>query len=146
MLVGIDDTNLTIIVCDLGVGIPSTLPAKHSNSFLSQLKNKLGVTGSSDSEMIRVSTHIKETRTKLTHRGKGGKDFRSMPEIFTSSFLAIRSNKGSFFITGKDHPPLKSVSSRKYVPSTNNAESMIEHSESICGTLVEWAIQLKDLQ
>jgi hypothetical protein len=146
MLVGIDEENLTIIVCDLGVGIPNTLPAKHSDSFLSQLKTKLGITGSSDSEMIRASTHIKETRTKLTHRGKGGKDFRSMPENFTSSFLAIRSNKGSFFITGKDHPPFKPVSSRKYVPGTNSAESMIEHGESICGTLIEWAIQIKDLQ
>ncbi|WP_426180414.1 hypothetical protein [Pseudomonas sp. TWRC1-2] len=146
MLVGIDDENLTIIVCDLGVGIPSTLPAKHSDSFLSNLKSRLGITGSSDSEMIRASTHIKETRTKLKYRGKGGKDFRSMPETFTSSFLAIRSNKGSFFITGRDHQPFKAVSSRKYIPGTNNSESTIEHDESICGTLVEWAIQVKDLQ
>jgi hypothetical protein len=146
MLVGRDEAHLTIIVCDLGVGIPSTLPTKHEASFLSSLKTLLGVTGSTDSEMIRISTHIKETRTKLSNRGKGGKDFRSMPANFPSSYLAIRSNKGAFFITGKEHAPFKGVSSRKYVPGTDRSESMIEHENSIRGTLIEWAIPIKDLQ
>lgn len=146
MLVGIDESDLTIIVCDLGVGIPRTLPVKHEESFLNRIKSALGVTGNSDSEMIRISTHIKETRTKLSNRGKGGKDFRSMPANFPSSYLAIRSNKGSFFITGRERAPLKKVSSRVYVPGTHNSESMIEHSNSICGTLIEWAIPIKDLQ
>lgn len=146
MLVGKDESSLTIIICDLGVGIPNTLPAKHEESFLSQIKTALGIIGNSDSEMIRISTHIKQTRTNQKHRGKGGKDFRSMPANFPTSYLAIRSNKGSFFITGKEHAPLKGVSSRKYVSDTNKSESMIENTNSICGTLIEWAIPLKDLQ
>ncbi|MCH5486763.1 hypothetical protein [Pseudomonas syringae] len=146
MLVGKDETSLTIIICDLGVGIPNTLPVKHEESFLSQIKNALGIVGNSDSEMIRISTHIKQTRTNQKHRGKGGKDFRSMPANFPSSYLAIRSNKGAFFITGKEHIPFKGVSSRKFVPDTQKSESMIEHKNSICGTLIEWAIPLKDLQ
>lgn len=146
MLVGLDDSTLSIIVCDLGVGIPNTLPSKHEESMLNYIKTALGITGNSDSDLIRMSTHIRQTRTKLNNRGKGGKDFRSMTVNFPSSVLTIRSNKGAFFITGKERANLKKVSSRRFVSDTNKSESMIEHANSICGTLIEWAIPLKDLR
>lgn len=146
MLVGLDDATLSIIVCDLGVGIPNTLPSKHEESILNYIKTALGITGNSDSDMIQMSTHIRQTRTKLNNRGKGGKDFRSMTINFPSSVLTVRSNKGAFFITGKERASLKKVSSRRFVSGTDRSESMIEHANSICGTLIEWAIPLKDLR
>lgn len=37
MLVGIDNEHITVIVCDLGVGIPVTLPKLHSESILKRI-------------------------------------------------------------------------------------------------------------
>lgn len=146
MLVGNDERDLSVIVCDLGVGIPKTMPTKHSPGLLSAVKSAFGILNNSDSEMIRASTHIRETRTKLTHRGKGGKDFRSITTNFPSASLTIRSNKGAFFITGEKCKPLKSSSSRRYVSDTKKTESTIEHQKSICGTLMEWTVPLQDLK
>lgn len=146
MLVGADHENLTVIVCDLGVGIPQTLPQKHPASLLDQIKSTFGIFGQSDSEMIRISTHIKQTRTGKPNRGKGGKDFRSITRNFPSATLIIRSNKGTFAITGKDSSQLRKVSARKFVENTDRTESTLEHSKSIRGTILEWIVPLKDVK
>lgn len=146
MLVGADQQNLTVIVCDLGVGIARTLPQKHPASLLDQIKSTFGIFGQSDSEMIRISTHIKQTRTGKPNRGKGGKDFRSITRNFPSATLIIRSNKGTFAITGKDSSQLRKVSARKFVEGTDRTESTIEHSKSIRGTILEWIVPLKDVK
>jgi len=146
MLVGVDDTNLCVLVCDLGVGIPKTLPTKHSAGLLNAIKSTFGILNNSDSEMIRASTHIRQTRTKLTNRGKGGKDFRSITKNFPTATLIIRSNKGAFFITGDKRAPLRASSSSRYVSGTNRSELTLEHSKSICGTLMEWIVPLQDLK
>ncbi|VVN74237.1 hypothetical protein PS708_00605 [Pseudomonas fluorescens] len=145
MLVGLDDFNLTVIICDLGVGIPETLPKKHPASLLNLIKSKFSIFDSSDSELIRASTHIKETRTLLDNRGKGGKDFRSIAKNFPSATLIVRSNRGAFFLTGEDSKPLKKTSSRRYVDGTNRRESTLNHAYSIRGTLTEWIVPLQDI-
>ena len=146
MLVGKDDTNLCIIVCDLGVGIPETLPRKHPTKLLDQIKHTFGIFDNSDSEMIRAATHLKQTRTKLSNRGKGGKDFRSITRNFPTASLIIRSNKGAFFITGEDAEPLPKASTRRFVPDSAGLESTLEHALSIHGTLIEWVVPLQDLE
>lgn len=146
MLVGIDNSDLCVIVCDLGVGIPETLPKKHPEKLLDMIRNSFGIFDSSDSEMIRASTHIRQTRTKMNNRGKGGKDFRSITRNFPTASLIIRSNKGSFFITGEEAKPFKSASSRRFVQGTKNMESTLEHKTSIHGTLIEWNVPLQDLE
>ncbi|WP_321837860.1 hypothetical protein [Pseudomonas kulmbachensis] len=146
MLVGIDNNSLCIIVCDLGVGIPETLPKKHPEKLLELIKDTFGIFDSSDSEMIRASTHIRQTRTKLSNRGRGGKDFRSITKNFPTATLIIRSNKGAFFITGNEAKPLSAASSRRYVKGTKNMESTLEHKKSIHGTLIEWIVPLQDLE
>lgn len=146
MLVGVDNENLNVIVCDLGVGIPQTLPQKHPASLLDQIKSTFGIFGQSDSEMIRVSTHIKQTRTGQPNRGKGGKDFRSITRNFPSATLIIRSNKGTFSITGKDSSQLSKISARRYIDGTDRSESTLENSKSIRGTILEWVVPLKDVK
>ncbi|MDQ4227056.1 hypothetical protein RBK84_21910 [Pseudomonas aeruginosa] len=145
MLVGLDETNLSVIVCDLGVGIPSTLPAKHPETLLQTIKQKFSIFGSNDSDMIVLSSHIKQTRTKLYNRGKGGKDFRSIIRNFPTAVFTIRSNKGVFSISGKDCAPMKAISARRFIEGTNRTESVLEHTKSIRGTLLEWVVPLKDL-
>lgn len=145
MLVGLDDFNLTVIICDLGVGIPETLPKKHPESLLNLIKSKFSIFDSSDAELIRASTHIKETRTLLDNRGKGGKDFRSIAKNFPSATLIVRSNRGAFFLTGENSKTLKKTSSRHYVNGTNRRESTLNHTHSIRGTLTEWIVPLQDI-
>lgn len=146
MLVGKDEMNLCIIVCDLGVGIPETLPKKHPTKLLDHIRSTFGIFDNSDSEMIRASTHLKETRTKLSNRGKGGKDFRSITRNFPTASLIIRSNKGAFFIEGEHAKPLPKASTRRFVADTNRKESTLEHDLSIHGTLIEWVVPLQDLE
>lgn len=146
MLVGKDDANLCIIVCDLGVGIPETLPKKHPTKLLDQIKSRFGISDNSDSELIRASTHLKQTRTQLSNRGKGGKDFRSITRNFPTASLIIRSNKGAFFIEGEHARPLPKASTRRFVPDTGRKESTVEHALSIHGTLIEWVVPLQDLE
>jgi len=151
MLVGYDATYLTVIICDLGVGIPSTLPKKHPESFLSLIRTRFSIFDNSDAELIRASTHVKETRshlstsTKLPNRGKGGADFRNIAKAFPTATLIVRSNKGAFFLTGEAAKPLKKSSSRRYVDGTNRTESTLNHSNSIRGTLTEWIVPVQDI-
>jgi hypothetical protein len=151
MLVGHDASYLTVIICDLGVGIPFTLPKKHPESLISLIKTKFSIFDNSDAELIRASTHIKETRshlstsTQLPNRGKGGADFRSVAKAFPTATLIVRSNKGAFFLTGEKAKPLKKSSSRRYVDGTNRAESTLNHSNSIHGTLTEWIVPVQDI-
>lgn len=151
MLVGYDKSYLTVIICDLGVGIPFTLPKKHPESLLSLIKTKFSIFDNSDAELIRASTHIKETRshlstsTHLPNRGKGGADFRSVAKAFPTATLIVRSNKGAFFLTGEKATPLKKSSSRRYIDGTNRSESTLNHSNSIRGTLTEWIVPVQDI-
>lgn len=146
MLVGIDDNDLNVLVCDLGVGISETLPEKHPQTLLDHIKNTFNIFGTSDSEMIRMSTLIKQTRTQLYNRGKGGKDFRSITKNFPAATLTIRSNKGVFYIRGATSKPLRNISARRFVEGTNRTESMLEHSKSIHGTILEWIVPLKEVK
>jgi hypothetical protein len=144
MLVGIDDERISVIVCDLGVGIPETLPKKHPPSLLTSIASSFGIIDQTDGEMIRASTYIKRTRTALSHRGKGGQDFRSIVEVFPSAQLSIRSNHGAFTLTGERCRRVRRDKSRRFVDGTNHRESVSNFRDSIRGTLIEWVLSAED--
>lgn len=145
MLVGTREDSMTLIICDLGVGIPQTLPLKHDLSLLTSITRALNILGNSDAELIRTSTFIKRTRTHLTYRGKGGADIRSITENFPSALLSIRSNRGCYVVAGRDFQGKIQGKNRNYVPDTDQHEWTSNHQGSICGTLVEWTVSLKAL-
>lgn len=144
MLVGIDDEHISVIVCDLGVGIPETLPKKHPQSLLTSIASTFGIIDQSDGELIRASTYIKRTRTALSHRGKGGQDFRSIVDVFPSAQLSIRSNQGAFTLTGERCKRARKDRSRRFVDGTNHRESVSNFRDSIRGTLIEWVLSAED--
>lgn len=143
MLVGIDENDISVVVCDLGVGIPQTLP-KHSENLLAQIFNMLPISRRDDAELIMASTYIKETRTKLSNRGKGSQDVRSIVDAFPSAHLVIRSNKGVYSIAGKDSKNLPRDSNAKYIAGTNSKERLSNYRDSIGGTIIEWVLTTKD--
>lgn len=145
MLVGEKQENITLIVCDLGVGIPVTLPKKHPESMLKAIFQKCKILGNSDAEMIHASTFIKRTRTHQTHRGKGGADIRSITEHFPGALLSIRSNRGCYVVAGESYAG-KIRSGYAKIDGAEGREWSASYSQSICGTLIEWTVSLKELE
>ncbi|MFC0988605.1 hypothetical protein ACFGY4_02975 [Pasteurella multocida] len=126
MLMAVLEGKLSIFICDLGHGIPNTLEKTQKEPLLKRLWQRLQLSGkpTEDSLCIKASTLIKETRTELQHRGKGGEDIRSFIDKTPNSKLIIRSNRGMYVYNGKDrHEVLK------------------ESVYSLNGTVVQWVIQ-----
>ncbi|MGR8935923.1 MAG: hypothetical protein ACU837_16315 [Gammaproteobacteria bacterium] len=114
------DGFLYVAFCDLGVGIPETLPIKHKSVW-----EKLFNLGKhSDAEIIEAATELKKTRTGRKNRGLG---LNQMVTTVTKEFggvIRIYSNSGLFnakFSDVKEHRTFK---------------------DSIRGTLIEWQIPL----
>lgn len=145
MLVGTKQDSITLIVCDLGVGIPVTLPKKHPESMLKSIFQKIGIIGNGDAELIHASTFIKRTRTNQTHRGKGGADIRSITEHFPSALLSIRSNRGCYVVAGPTYPG-KVRDDYRAIPGSHGREWSASYNGSICGTMIEWTVSLKELE
>lgn len=134
MFVGIYMNRLAIIVCDLGVGIPVTLPQKHSSSVLNKVMEFLKIRGTNDSELIQAATYLSQTRTGEKYRGKGGKDIRSLITHYDNAKLVIYSNKGCYIDRNFPNGAQK-----------RNAEMLSERRHSILGTIIEWTVPLEEL-
>lgn len=134
MFAGVYMGRLAIIVCDLGVGIPTTLPQKHSESVLRNVLEFLKIGGTNDSELIQAATYLKHTRTGERYRGKGGNDIRSLLTHYSNAKLVIYSNRGCYID--------RTFSTRRGKEST---EILSERRHSIMGTLIEWSVPLEEL-
>lgn len=133
---------LTVCVCDLGIGIPRSLLRNTENvkedwfsrfkSFISDNREKYD----KDSAAIKAAIEIGNTRTNLPNRGKGLNQI--IDKINTmcghKASIAIHSNKGSYIIN------------RGFVtdlPITDIINGIaIPYTESIEGTLIVWQIPL----
>lgn len=145
MLAGVRESSLTIIVCDIGVGIPCTLPLKHPQSLITHISRRFNILGETDADLIRASTFIKRTRTLLTHRGKGGADIRSITDHYPGALLSIRSNRGSYSVVGESFQHNKRDRWKNFIEGTNDREWSSDHGNSICGTIIEWTVSLEAL-
>lgn len=135
MFVGIMMGRLIVAVCDLGVGIPTTVPQKHSRDKIRAILEKLKLKGTRDSEMIHASTYLSSSRTEQRHRGKGGKDIRALLNHYPGARLTIYSNKGCFSdwnSTGMSGKNFK-------------VGSLNEQKKTIMGTIIEWSVPLEEL-
>lgn len=136
------NNELIVFICDLGHGIPVTLPHTQTPNVLktamdklllnipSQAKKSLGITDG-DALQIAMSTLIKETRTALTHRGKGGKDIKSFIDANPEAQVQILSNKGFWRYKNK---PRQKTSTEMGIGYNNKY--------SINGTIVGWSVPL----
>ena len=136
MFVGINMNRLIIVVCDLGVGIPTTVPQKHSQARLKAVLEFLNISGNNDSDLIHASTYLSKSRTQQKHRGKGGKDILGLLDHYQEANLTIYSNKGCF--RGSN----KISRSGKVVPWAVKDEQKL----SIRGTVIEWTVPIQELE
>ncbi len=128
-----EDDHIFVAFCDLGVGIPVTLPRtieenQEQGLFNRALQKLFGTEKNkySDGELIRAAIEVKRSRTHKRHRGKGLLDMIKAIET-TGGRLAILSNKGGYLYNVSNAQPIEEVKNYK---------------DSIMGTLILWSLPL----
>jgi hypothetical protein len=133
MFVREQPTELQVNFCDLGVGVPYSVPKldKHKNWLKARLSTVLaavGVHNHQDGETIQVTVAEKRSRFNVTHRGNGFGNMLESIAIADSGVLTIQSNRGSYIY--RREAGVETHESRNY-------------HDSIYGTVVGWKIKLK---
>ena len=118
---------LTVVVCDLGIGIPRSLPLNWDESILSRIAPLVSESGP-DAIALKAALTLGRTGTGKKHRGKG------LPQIWSAvqgadrvekCGIMIHSNKGKIAWSGK-----------------TGEELAKQFSSSIFGTVVMWTVPL----
>lgn len=118
------DNSIFVAVCDLGIGIPRSLPIKYTDEAISALISKLGAAkGGRDAKMIHAALKIRRSSTKMAGRGRGLADCLKIIDAVGGAQLFIFSNRGLV----------------KYENGTLRRHSF---ERSIKGTVVLWVIPL----
>ena len=117
------DGRLFVAFCDLGKGIPGSLPANPKKRDLwSRITAKFGVSPK-DSIVIDEAIKHSQTRTGKHYRGKGLKQLSSVLDDANDSSLYLFSNRGCY-------------------KKNNRVSSLTDYSTSIGGTLIQWSLEL----
>lgn len=114
------DGFLTVVFCDLGIGIPNTLPTKKPGIW--QRIKSAGKAGS-DSSIIEKAVEDSVSRTGKRYRGKGLKQLLEAVQETDSGALRIFSNRGCYTFN-KGRVTLK------------------DFTGSIMGTLIQWKVPI----
>lgn len=111
---------LTVVFCDLGIGIPGTLPIQKPT-----LWQRIELFGSKlDAHAIQEAIVESRTRTGLHHRGKGLKQLVDVVAHVDQGQISIFSNKGQFTLKSKK-------------------ETISQFKDNIHGTLIFWKVPIK---
>lgn len=114
------DGELTVVFCDLGVGIPRTLPQKQPSIFKRLINSGLGA---SDSACIAEAIADSKTRTKLAGRGRGLGNIVDVVSRIEGGVVAIFSNRGCYtYMNGKSFTH--------------------DFKDSILGTVIYWKVPI----
>lgn len=116
----IKDGRLCVVFCDLGIGIPKSLPIQQPSWHQKILRL---LPSPSDADLIKNAIEISVSRTKESHRGKGLRQFVKVVEGVPNSFLSIHSNRGRYGID-------------------NGEKGTYLYKLSMNGTLIEWSMPI----
>jgi hypothetical protein len=119
------DGRLTVTFCDLGAGIPRTLPIKRP--ALAKLMRSLG--WYDDANAIRHSIKDSISRTQEDHRGKGLGQIARLVDSTPGAFVNILSNSG--------------VYGRSAQISGGVGHKLRNYRDSIFGTMIVWSIPIQ---
>ena len=121
------DGNLTVALCDLGIGIPVSLPAskKWSREVLEGILSRVSL-AHPDASWIKEVVELQKTRTGEEHRGKGLGEILDVVRRARSGYLRIMSNHGLYGFKGE-----------------TRQEDVRDLRRSIMGTIVLWTIPLE---
>lgn len=119
------DGILTVAICDLGVGIPRSLP-RSSTYKAATIREFWRSTGldKTDGSAISVAVQLGRSRTDEKQRGHGLADIVEAVKLATGGRVLITSNRGIFVsVDGKDN--------------------VYNHPRSANGTLVHWSVPIE---
>jgi len=112
---------LSVVICDLGIGIPTTLPLKRPNIWQKLILRKPTPT---DSDCIREAIVEGHTRTSLDGRGYGLGNIVDVVENTMGGVVVVYSNHGRY-------------DSRSVTPYP------LDYDDSIMGTMIFWNVPMK---
>lgn len=115
---------LTVMFCDLGVGIPNTLPKVHGMELIRAALSILPGIKPNDGQMVQAGMEIGRTSTGKAGRGRGLNDLRKFVEDTNAGELHIFSRKGHY----------------RYKPMA--AEQVANYNISMGGTLIMWTVPM----
>lgn len=116
------DGQLFVALCDLGVGIPVTLP-KTNPSLFGRLKAMAGIEPL-DGECITAAIEDSRSRTGRPERGKGLGDIIRAVSGAPSGRAVVFSNRGCYTLNG-------------------GKEASGNYRDSILGTLISWRVPIQ---
>ncbi|MCY1357882.1 hypothetical protein D9M69_443930 [compost metagenome] len=121
------DGLLTVVFCDLGVGIPGSLPRSKDEGWQRwwAVMKKLGFHTQGDALIIRGAVRHSRTRTELHNRGKGLRQIIETVSAIPSGKAIIQSNKGCYRIS-------------------EGHETFNDRRTSINGTILFWQLPLSE--
>lgn len=114
---------LTVAVCDLGIGIPRSLPLNWNDNVINRLMATFSRDGP-DVRAVKAAMQVGATSTSGEHRGKG------LPQIWN----AVRTEKNASIM-------ILSNAARLVWNGDTEEEFAMEYSDSIAGTLVMWTVK-----
>jgi len=123
--------SLYVAVCDLGIGIPRSLPRTHPEIWADVLYRMFGDRRMTDGRMIKAALRMRRTRTEEEHRGMGFSDITRVLEEVDGSRLRVYSNRGSLQYSNPSLMPAIHIHNFKY---------------SILGTILVWSFPFRDDQ
>jgi hypothetical protein len=118
---------LLVMFCDLGIGIPKTLPKLYTWEKIREALSILPGINPSDGQMIQAAMAIGRSQTGSTNRGKGLNDLRRLVELHPNGELRIYSRAGLYVYRG------------------NGTESVTNGNDKIGGTLIKWSVPLSSV-
>lgn len=112
------DGYLSVVLCDLGIGIPRTLPIKRPWLIQQMMNLGLKIT---DTECIEGAIKESRSQTKQPERGKGLGNIIRVVEQVPDGIVFVSSNRGHYgFMNGK--------------------ANSVNYGDSIMGTLISWRV------
>lgn len=121
MFVQLRDDNITVVFCDLGLGIPKTLPIVRPGLW----KKLISLNVTQDANIIEHALQDSVSRLQTTGRGKGLKQLIEVVTKTNQGTVSILSNKGRLHY------------------NTDGEITMQNYGDSICGTLIHWTIPVQ---
>ncbi len=116
------DNELTIAICDLGIGIPTSLPHKKTGIYEWILKRGKP---EKESELIAEAIHYQITRTRRKNQGKGLTQLTQVIDKAKNAAIYIHSNHGCY---------------AKYSDKTE----LKDYDTSVGGTVITWRLPLSE--
>jgi hypothetical protein len=125
-----EENELSVVICDLGIGIPNSLPLTQESDLIREAVARLGRTlglAFTDSDLVQAAIELGRSRTRDRHRGKGLRDVLDVITKAGVGHLRIYSNRGCYTYRVRDNV-------------AENHHRNYRHS--ILGTVIQWAVPI----